>query len=70
MNTECTNTDGSYTCSCTPGYSGDGMNCSGECMAVMHHTCMPVVAKYGQLLNFAIMQIITQLKSAMVSESR
>ena len=29
VSAECTNTDGSYTCSCTSGYSGDGMNCSG-----------------------------------------
>ena len=25
---ECNNTDGSYSCSCTPGYSGDGINCT------------------------------------------
>ena len=31
MNAECTNTDGSYTCSCLAGYSGDGMTCSGKC---------------------------------------
>ena len=26
MNAECTNTDGSYTCSCLAGYSGDGLS--------------------------------------------
>ena len=26
----CTNTDGSYTCSCKTGYTGDGMACSGR----------------------------------------
>ena len=30
VNAECTNTDGSYTCSCLAGYSGDGMTCSGK----------------------------------------
>ena len=25
----CNNTDGSYTCSCELGFSGDGINCSG-----------------------------------------
>ena len=29
VNAECTNTDGSYTCSCTSGYSGDGFMCNG-----------------------------------------
>ena len=29
MNAECTNTDGSYICSCNAGYSGDGHMCSG-----------------------------------------
>ena len=28
-NSECTNTEGSYSCTCKPGYSGDGHNCTG-----------------------------------------
>ena len=31
VNAQCTNTDGNYTCSCSAGYSGDGiMSCSGK----------------------------------------
>ena len=30
MNAQCTNTDGSYTCGCLNGYSGDGKNCTGK----------------------------------------
>ncbi len=30
-NAECTNTIGSFTCACDPGYSGDGTVCMGEC---------------------------------------
>ena len=26
----CTNTDGSYSCSCNPGFSGDGVDCLGN----------------------------------------
>ena len=26
----CINTEGSYNCSCSPGYSGDGQLCTGE----------------------------------------
>ena len=29
-NATCTDTDGSYDCTCRDGYSGDGFNCSGE----------------------------------------
>ena len=31
MNAQCTNTNGSYTCSCLAGYSGDGItSCTGK----------------------------------------
>ena len=29
VNADCSNTNGSFTCSCITGYSGDGMTCSG-----------------------------------------
>ena len=29
-NANCTNTVGSYTCMCNPGYSGDGIVCSSK----------------------------------------
>ena len=28
-NANCTNTEGSYTCECLRGYTGNGRNCSG-----------------------------------------
>ena len=28
-NAECSNAEGSYTCSCNEGYTGDGRNCTG-----------------------------------------
>ena len=27
---QCTNTEGSYTCSCLDGYAGNGKNCTGK----------------------------------------
>lgn len=29
-NAGCNNTDGSYSCSCLPGFTGDGADCNGE----------------------------------------
>ena len=31
-NANCTNTKGSYNCTCHHGYRGDGYNCTGECL--------------------------------------
>ena len=30
-NASCMNVGGSFTCTCNPGYSGDGLTCTGEC---------------------------------------
>ena len=30
VNANCTNTEGSFTCSCNPGYTGDGVNCTSK----------------------------------------
>lgn len=30
MNGMCTNTEGSFNCTCNAGYSGDGINCTSE----------------------------------------
>ena len=29
-NAQCNNTEGSFTCSCNPGYTGDGVNCTSK----------------------------------------
>ena len=31
INAICHNTDGSYMCICSSGYTGDGSTCTGEC---------------------------------------
>ena len=31
----CTNTKGSYNCTCHHGYNGDGYSCTGECSSIV-----------------------------------
>nr|XP_058961427.1 stabilin-2-like isoform X1 [Pocillopora verrucosa] len=40
-NSECSNTKGSYSCTCKPGYSGDGRTCKDfdECSTAETHNC-------------------------------
>ena len=33
MNAKCTDTEGSYMCTCSDGFTGNGSNCSGETAA-------------------------------------
>jgi len=39
-NANCVNTHGSYNCTCNPGYTGDGHNCTGETNNVMFKKLM------------------------------
>ena len=34
-NADCTNTVGSFSCSCQSGYNGDGQTCTGRCVIVV-----------------------------------
>ena len=36
-NANCSNTDGSYTCTCSPGWKGDGINCTGMLTLDLSH---------------------------------
>ena len=40
-NAECINTEGSFSCQCIAGFSGDGYNCRGLCAGSMsdEHDC-------------------------------
>ena len=31
VNASCTNLEGNFTCSCNPGYTGDGVTCISKC---------------------------------------
>ena len=38
-NAQCTNTEGSYTCSCNPGYTGDGVSCTSKLTTLLAILC-------------------------------
>ncbi len=44
LNAECTNTPGSFVCTCNQGYSGDGVDCTGE-----------FFVKFNAMLNIIIL---------------
>ena len=48
-NATCTNTDGSYNCSCDEGYEGDGFNCSSKLtlLYIRTHSCILICVQYS-----------------------
>ena len=55
-NANCTNIEGSFACSCTPGYTGDGVNCTSE-LATLHNLHIQYVVKLLSCMNFIIADI-------------
>ena len=45
-NATCTDTDGSYNCTCNTGYEGDGVNCTGICIEYHSPPTVPVAKTY------------------------
>ena len=38
-NAECLNTEGTYSCQCRSGFTGDGYSCSGRCNSISLMDC-------------------------------
>ena len=45
----CTNTHGSFTCTCQPGYAGNGVNCTGMYWYILLSKKTVVLTKFGPL---------------------
>ena len=41
-NAQCSNTDGSYTCACNPGYTGDGVICASKWQLLCQQLFVPI----------------------------
>ena len=40
-NAQCNNTEGSFTCFCNPGYTGNGVICTSKWQLLFYHFCLP-----------------------------
>ena len=61
-NAQCTNTEGSFTCSCNPGYTGNGVNCTSKrpCLSggmKRNITCVECMSCYYTTL--AILEMVS-----------
>ena len=81
-NAQCTNTEGSYTCSCNPGYTGDGIICASKlptpllailCTHLIHQLfnvqiSMSVIWKYIHVIPMPT--VLTQMAASTVHVER
>ena len=49
----CTNTEGSFNCSCNDGYSGSGTECAGKFVACSSYVYIPVRNSSSLLLKYS-----------------
>ena len=55
VNAVCNNTEGSHNCTCKPGYSGDGSNCTGNGTCFnFFFVSLYMIEVYTSRLNFVI----------------
>ena len=57
-NAQCTDTVGSYTCSCNPGYTGDGVACRSKLLmerVYVQRPCVTLSAFMQTLMNVRVM---------------
>lgn len=67
QNSNCTNTDGSFVCTCDSGYTGNGIFCQGEdsgktidCPNLVNPSCYIIIIPHGILhLHVEIMIMVT-----------
>ena len=63
----CHNTQGNYTCSCNPGYTGDGFSCTGKWSFLQsQHKC----AQYPPLLIKFSLQVEVVTTTVMTEDTR
>ena len=54
-NAQCTNTDGSYTCSCNTGYVGDGVSCTSKlATTLLAILCMYLIPLFKLQMSMSV----------------
>ena len=49
----CTNTEGSFTCLCEPGFSGDGVQCEGKIIVILRFCRINQLALLPEIVRFS-----------------
>ena len=72
-NAACTNTPGSFTCSCNRGYTGTGIDCTGKLEPFLLRVCLPklhvdvISYKFAAFATYSVLSSMYGYRQILVS---